>query len=122
MIQAVTSSRSPYLDIKVRIGDYDHPDFEFDIEALVDTGFDGGLAVPPALIPSTVPSVGESAWYLADGTEIKAQSYFCYVAIGHLQPIPTAVITLDGDVLLGRHVTDQFRVTFDHGRRVIVEA
>jgi len=88
----------------------------------VDTGFDGGLAVPQAVIPATVSPVGESVWYLADGTEIKAHSYFCYVSIGHLPPVSTAVITLDGDTLLGRHVTDQFRVTFDYGHQIIVEA
>jgi hypothetical protein len=43
------------------------------------------------------------------------------VTIGHLQPVPTAVTALDGDPLLGRHVTNQFRVTFDHGRQIIVE-
>jgi predicted aspartyl protease len=122
MIQAVTSARFPDLSIHVWIGDRDHPDHELDVEPLVDTGFDGGLAVPQALIPSIVPSVGESVWYLADGTEIKTRSYFCYVSIGHLQAVPTAVIALDGDMLLGRHVTDQFRVTFDHGQQIIVEA
>lgn len=121
MIQPVTSTRCPYLAIDVRIGDYDHPDFELSIEALVDTGFDGGFALPPALIPLTIAPVGESVWYLADGTEIRAHSYFCYVSIGHLRPVPTAVIALDGDTLLGRHVTDQFRLILDHGRTLTVE-
>jgi hypothetical protein len=122
MIRAVRSSRCPYLSINVRLGDYNRPEFEFDIEPLVDTGFDGGLAVQSAQIPPTVSPIGESVWYLADGTEITARSYFCNMTIGDLQAVPTAVITLGSDSLLGRHVTDQFRVTFDHGQQLVIEA
>ncbi len=121
MIQAVTSYRFPYLSLHVLIGNRDNPDYEFDVEALVDTGFDGGLAVPPDLIPTTIAPVGHSVWNLADGSQITASAYFCYVSIGHLSAVPTAVITLDGDALLGRHVTDRFRLTFDHGNQVLIE-
>jgi hypothetical protein len=65
---------------------------------------------------------GRSSWCLADGTEIKVQSYLCYLAIGHIEPVPTAVIALDGEALPGRHLTDQFGVTFDHGQQVVIEA
>jgi predicted aspartyl protease len=121
MIEPVTSDAYPFLRVHVRVDSLDAPTFEFDVEALVDTGFDGGLAISRDLIPEGVVPVGRSVWNLADGTEITALSYFCYVSIGHLQAVPTVVITLDGDALLGRHVTDTFRVTFDRGRRVIVE-
>lgn len=121
MIQGVTSLNFPYLQVHVQIGNQQFPDHELDVEPLVDTGFDGGLAVPRRMVPATVTPAGQSTWHLADGTEITAFSYFCYVTIGHLQPVATAVITLDGGALLGRHVTDKFRVISDHGRRVIVE-
>ncbi len=121
MIQAVTSSRFPYLQVHVQIGNQQYPDHEFDVEPLVDTGFDGGLAVPRSTIPDTVTPAGRSMWNLADGSEITASWYFCYVTIGHLPPVPTVVITLDRKALLGRHVTDKFRLIFDHGRRLVVE-
>ena len=71
MTLAVTGPRFPHLSIGVRIGDFDRPDFQFDVEPLVDTG--------------------------------------------------TAIITLDADALVGRHVTNQFRVIFDHGTSIVVE-
>ena len=120
MIQAVTSSRFPYLQVHVQIGNQQFPDLEFDVEPLVDTGFDGGLIVPRRMIPATVAPAGESTWYLADGTEITALLYLCYVTIGQFPPVSTAVITLDSHALLGCHVTDRFRVIFDHGRRLLV--
>ncbi len=122
MIQAATSSRFPYLQMYVQLGSLNAPSFAFDTESLVDTGFDGGLAVGTNVIPHSISPDGRSTWHLADGTPITAHMYVCYVTIGHLQPVPTILITLDGDALLGRDVTDQFRVTFDHGRQIIVEA
>jgi len=37
-------------------------------------------------------------------------------------PVLTAAIALGGDALPGRDVTDKFRVTFDHGHHITVEA
>lgn len=121
MIQAVTSSNFPYLKVHVLISNQQYPDHEFDVEPLVDTGFDGGLAVPQQMIPATVTPAGQSMWELADGTEITAFWYFGYVTVGQLPPVPTVVITLDNNPLLGRHVTDKFRLIFDRGRRLVVE-
>lgn len=122
MIQGVTSLNFPYLQVHVQIGNQQFPDHEFDVEPLVDTGFDGGLAVPRRMVPTTVTPAGRSIWNLADGSQITAFWYFCYVTIGQLPPVPTVVITLDSNSLLGRHVTDKFRLILDHGRRVIVES
>ena len=121
MIQAVANSNFPYLRVHVRIGNQQYPDHEFDVEPLVDTGFAGDLAVPRKLIPATVTPSGLSEWELADGTEISAFWFFGYVTIGQLSPVPTVIITLNSHALLGRHVTDRFRVIFDHGRRLLVE-
>jgi predicted aspartyl protease len=51
---AVRSTRFPYLSVHVRLGNLQYPDFEFDVDALVDTGFSSGLTVPQGLIPSRV--------------------------------------------------------------------
>jgi hypothetical protein len=121
VIQAVTSTRFPYLPVRLTLGAQDKPVFETVIEPQVDTGFDGGLAVPRALIPSTVTPDGHTEWQMADGTELRAPAYLCSVYIGHLSPVRTAVIVLDGESLLGRHAIDQFRLIFDHGRTLTVE-
>jgi predicted aspartyl protease len=123
MIQAVTSTNYPYLQVHVQVGpDRRSPHFEFDAEPLVDTGFDGGLAVPPGTIPGHVPLSGQLPWTLADGSDLTTDFYVGYVIIGHLRPVPTVIIALSGDTLLGRHVIDNFRLTFDHGSTILVEA
>ncbi len=122
MTQAASSSNFPYLPVHIQIGrSFQTIDFEFDIEPLIDTGFDGGLAVPRDLIPDSVTPIGRSDWRLADETEISTFAYFGYVIIGQLPPVPALVIALAEEALLGRQVTNNFRLIFDHGSQVIVE-
>ena len=121
MIQAVTSSRYPYLPVHVEIFTQQTIVFEFDVEPMVDTGFDGGLTVPQGVILASVPPFGTSEWKLADDTEIKLPAYIARVTIGSLQPIATLVIVLGDDPLLGRDVIDNFSLHFDHGRQLTVE-
>jgi predicted aspartyl protease len=92
-----------------------------EVEPLVDTGFDGGVCLPAdAIDPALVPS-RHLVWGLADGSEVVAPAFTGSVQIGELPPVRTVIIFLGDSSLLGRHVTDHFSVTFDHGQRVIVE-
>jgi predicted aspartyl protease len=123
MTPAVTSARFPYLPVNVKIGPViSSPLYEVNLEPMVDTGFDGGLAVPVGVIPDTMLPSGQMPWTLADGSDIYTPFYVGYVTVGHLRPVPTVIIVFSGDHLLGRHVTDDFRVTFEYGQRIIVEA
>jgi predicted aspartyl protease len=121
MIQAVTSSRYPYLLVHVQILTQQVIVFEFDIEPSVDTGFDGGLTVPRGTILASIPPFGTSNWKLADETEIQTPAYIARVTIGSLPPVTTLVIVLGDDPLLGREVIDNFKLIFDHGRQLTVE-
>jgi predicted aspartyl protease len=122
VISAVRSTTFPYLPVHVRLGNQQYPDYEFDVDALVDTGFDGGLSVPQDLIPSTVPSLGQYFCELADGSSLLAFAYLGFISIGHLQPVRAIVIALPHQTLLGRSVTNHFRLSFYYGRQVIVDA
>jgi predicted aspartyl protease len=121
MTLATSGTRFPYLQIHIQIGTPRHIEQEFDLEALVDTGFDGGVTVPSevvdaAIIPDTILDLG-----LADGSRLRAPGYLASVRIGRLQPVLTMLVALGDEALLGREVTDHFRVTFDHGREILAE-
>jgi predicted aspartyl protease len=116
------ASMFPYLTVHLSIGTLDQIDFECDFEPLVDTGFSGGLAVPADLIPSSVAPDTYPIWRLADGTEVMTPAYTGYITIGNLPPVLTDIIALENAHLLGRAVTNNFRVIFDHGQEVIVES
>ena len=121
MTQPVVSTRFPYLAIHVTIGTFQHPDQEIDLEVLVDTGFDGGACIPSVEIDPLIRPDGHLPWVLADGTEVRTPAYVAMVQIGSIPPVRTAVIALGGERLLGRGITNHFRVTFDHGTRIVVE-
>ncbi|HEY7063328.1 MAG TPA: hypothetical protein VII06_17755 [Chloroflexota bacterium] len=107
--------------VHISIGSAFITEFECDFEPLVDTGFSGAVAVPRGLIPASVIPETLSDWRLADGTQVTAPTYTGYVTIGQLPPVLADIIVLENAALLGRAVTNQFRVIFDHGTRVIVE-
>lgn len=114
-------SHFPYLTVRAEIYTGQTPVFEFEIESLVDTGFDGGLIVPRNLIPDTIAPFGRSRWKLADETEVAAVAYFGYVSVDDLPAVATLIVALGSECLLGRNITNNFLLTFDHGIKVIVQ-
>jgi predicted aspartyl protease len=122
MISSVISRDFPYLQIHAYIGDsYYFPDFEFDTDALVDTGFSGGLSVPPSLITPTLSPVSQTIWTLADDLTVTAPTYRGYVRVDSLPVVEVEIIALAGQSLLGRGATNHFRLIFDHGDTVTIE-
>ena len=54
MTQRVTSSRFPYLPVQIGVGQTGH-----DVEALLDTGFDGDAILPSDMLVEVEPD-----WYV----------------------------------------------------------
>ena len=121
MTPSVSSSRFPYLPILVHIGTRRTVEQSIEIEPLVDTGFDGGVVIPQALLDPSLTPDSQTIWTLADGTDVLAPAYLGYVEIGNLSAVSTAIIALGDEALLGRAVTNRFRLIFERGERIVVE-
>ena len=91
------------------------------IEALIDTGFEGDVVVPKGLLTNGDPPDTILPWQLADGKVVIAPVYAGKVKLGNITSLKVSVITLGNEVMIGRGVTDKFKVIFDHGRKVIIE-
>lgn len=113
--ERLTSYRFPYIPLRLELGQT-----SYDVEALVDTGFDGDVAVPFPLLVGRIPD-SELHCQLADGSEVTAPVYLGRVALGDLATLQALVLGLGTEALLGRGVTDRFRLVLDHGERVILE-
>ena len=111
----LVSEHFPYLPLRlaVRRGTYA-------IEALIDTGFDGDVAVPPALLPDGDPDQYQR-WTLADGSAVYAPLYFGTVQVGDVSKLDVLITVLGDEPIVGRGVTDRFPLVLDHGQQVIVE-
>lgn len=114
--KTVTSFRFPYLHIKVSITKKD-----FEWEALIDTGYDGGVIIPPTLITN-----GEvSGWLvdckLADNSIVEVQAYLGSVRLGDKKLNNITVLIMGDEPIIGRGIIKHFKIILDHGQKVVLK-
>lgn len=112
---STVTSRFPYLPIRVNI---DGTIYEGD--ALLDTGFSGGVMLPSRYLPDDALLSGYVSFVLADHSTVRSPFYRCTIEINGFEPFQTNVASLGDAVLVGVHVISQFYVLLDHGERVVV--
>jgi predicted aspartyl protease len=116
MNERLESARFPYLPIRVELRGR-----SYDLEALVDTGFDGEVTVPLSTIGNGAPADYDAGARLADGSRVSVPAYEAEVRIGRYGPFPVAVLALGDEPSVGLGITNRFRLIFDHGERVTLE-
>ncbi len=109
------TSRFPYLPIRVSV---DGTIYKGD--ALLDTGFSGGIMLPSRYLPDDALLSGYIDWVLADHSTVRAPYYRCTVEIDGFRPLRSVVTTMGDEVLVGVRVISRFYVLLDHGERVVV--
>jgi predicted aspartyl protease len=112
----LVSARYPYLLIRVQFG----PQVQ-EVDALLDTGFDGPVSLPPHLIPPNRQPNYYIDGVLADGSVVRAPIYRRSVTLGSLGTFAALVLALGDEPLVGRGLIDRFTTTLDHGRQIIIE-
>ena len=70
------------------------------VDALLDTGFDGDVALPQQLVAEALPD-GYLPWVLADGSNVLAPAYEGTVQIGSTAPLAAVMIALGEEPLVG---------------------
>ena len=117
---ALVSSRFPYIPLQVKITQ--QQEVVLDIEALVDTGFDGDLIIPRTIVAPGLRPDTHLTWRLADGFDIDVTAYLGEVELPGLEGIhPVLISVLGEEPIVGRGVTDHFALILDHGLQVVVE-
>jgi len=114
--QPFTSLHFPFLTMHLTVGGW-----QAEIEAFVDTGFDGGVSVPWRMAAAFGSPSGAVQCIPADGSEVWARVFDGTVQMGAFPAFTVGVIAVGEDLLVGRQVTNRFGVNFDHGQRIIVE-
>jgi predicted aspartyl protease len=113
----VTSDHIPWVPLGLVVRDA-----QLELEALLDTGFDGDLVVPEYLLRDVGAPDGYQRWMLADGSRVRSLSYLGVVRVGSLGPVPVVVSVVGSEPLVGRSLSDRFSIWLDHGRRLVIEA
>lgn len=110
------SERFPYLPLLLSIGG-----FSANTDALVDSSFDGDIAVPPGLVGADETPDHYLPWIMADGSVVLAPAFLGVAHLGSFGPLSVIVTQKGDEPLLGRGAIDRFKLTLDHGHRVILE-
>lgn len=112
----VGSARFPYVPIRLVVGQQ-----VIEVEAFLDTGFDGDVVMPRGSVRRGTRRTSYLYWTLPDNSVVSAPAYPGTVEIGRLGSFPVLVTVLGDEPIIGRRLTDRFRVILDHGSAVIVE-
>jgi len=111
----VVSHNPPYALVRIRVRNE-----SVEAEALVDTGFDGAVIVPEGFLDANELPDGRVRWNLADGRGALFPTFLGSIQIGMLGPFDVSITALGNEVLLGRDLTDQLTLTFDHGKTLTI--
>jgi predicted aspartyl protease len=116
MAESITQ-RFPYPYLQVRCHIHQR---EFNVEALVDTGYDGGWVIPePEYIGLPKPT-REALLELGDGTRRISAEYVGTIALAD-KKLQVSVLFLGNEYLIGREVVDQLRLCFHRGEYLEIE-
>lgn len=110
------SSHFPYFPVKVVIKKH-----SVKVEALVDTGFDGEIILPPGLVTN-----GELPyWYvdckLANESVVKIPAFKCSIKLTDQRINDVTALIMGDEPVVGREVIKYFKIILDHGRKIILE-
>jgi predicted aspartyl protease len=116
MSQSVESQRFPYLAVAITSGDHVET-----VEAVLDTGFEGDLAVPASFPFSGGDAYVDQEWAFADGSVVHTRAFVGTVRVGAFDPLSVLISVIGDEAIVGRGVIDRYSIWLDHGRRVVVE-
>ena len=112
----LVSAHFPYLPIQLRVRRAIQ-----DVEALLDTGFDGDVAFPAELIMNGDPPDGHQRWRLADGSTVRAPCYLGRMRVGSVEIAPIVVTAMGDEAMVATGILTEFTVILDHAQRLIME-
>lgn len=116
MNDRVVSDRFPFIPLEVHVRG-----LAIQVEALLDTGFDGAVALPSSLANELGQPTTSTIGILADGSSVRVPIYAGQVRVGATVLSPVEVMVLGDEALVGRGISDRFPIILDHGRQIVVE-
>ena len=115
--KSIISTRFPYIPVKITVIENN-----YDLEALIDTGFNGHAILPPKIFTNGKLPPKFVTCKLADNSIIETPIYRGTIKLGGKKLNDILVLIMGDEPIIGRSVIKSFKITLDHGRKIIVEA
>ncbi|TSC88327.1 MAG: hypothetical protein G01um10147_232 [Microgenomates group bacterium Gr01-1014_7] len=115
-LKKVTSSKFPYLPIQITVREN-----SYQVEALLDTGFDGSIVLPQKLFSNGESPTKYVDCKLADNSVIEVPIYIGFVKLANRKLNDIAILIMGDEPIIGRGVMNNFKITLDHGKKIILE-
>jgi predicted aspartyl protease len=116
MSQQLVSPRFPYLPVRLEVRGRTHA-----VDALLDTGFDGDIIVPPLFVSGAETPEGYIPYRLADDSWGIAPTYAGSIHLNNMGSFTVTILTLGDEPIIGLGIISRFAVLLDHGRQVVLE-
>ena len=116
-IKKVISSNFPYLPVQIIVNEN-----VYKIEALIDTGFDGAIVLPPKLFSNGKSPKRYVDCKLADNSVIEVPIYIGSIKLSDKKINSITVLIMGDEPIIGRSIIKHFKVILDHGRKIVVES
>lgn len=115
-VARLESERYPYLPLAISAGER-----IIHVDAVLDTGFDGDIVPPVRAFADNLPPDDYRTWELADDSVVAPPVFCGSVQLDSFAPVEADVVLLGDEPIVGRGISDRYRVILEHGERVIVE-
>jgi predicted aspartyl protease len=126
MSNRLISTRYPFLPLTIHVRVTNRKTIDLHTQALIDTGFSGGIVIPATEELKQSPPDAYATWTMADGSEVMAPIFLGTIRFPELdedvaEMVGVTVTVLGDQALIGQSVLRRFTLTLDHGKQVILE-
>ena len=112
----IISTRFPYIPVQVFVSEN-----IYKLEALIDTGFDGQVILPPSLVANGQLPKRFVICKLADNSIVEMLAHRGSIKLGGKKLKDVLVIIMGDEPIIGREVIKHFKITLEYGRKIILD-
>ena len=110
----MTSLTFPFVPVRIELQGR-----VFEENAILDTGFDGEIAIPKAYAEGLEPE-GSEPFAFPDGTVVEPDKFTGIVRLADMEPTTAEIVALGSEFIVGIRILIRYEVILDHGQRVII--
>ncbi|MBI3103458.1 hypothetical protein HYZ05_00800 [Candidatus Daviesbacteria bacterium] len=114
--KSINSVHFPYIPVKITVSEN-----SYGLEALIDTGFNGQVILPPSLMTNGQLPKRFVTCKLADNSMVEMSANRGSIKLGGKKFKDVLVIIMGDEPVIGREVIKHFKIILDHGRKIILE-